>query len=196
MSDCSVIKHDRTTPTAAAIWERRIRFRQAISSRAVKDTGIDLKPPKLPPVIIQVEKPAHGDCEPDPIELVASHYVRDYLFVQSKLEQTPRNLIRQVITMIAKAHNLRREDLEGPCRDGRVVLPRHIAMYLIRTHALASYPEIGRMFGNRDHSTVIHAIRKIKKKTAADQVFAQVLSGFELQAVDILNRLTLIAATK
>jgi len=54
-------------------------------------------------------------------------------------------------------------DLKSPKRLKAVVLPRQIAMYLARQLTSASYPEIGERFGGKDHSTIIHAIRKVEK---------------------------------
>ena len=49
-----------------------------------------------------------------------------------------------------------------------MVLPRQIAMYISRQLTSSSYPEIGDRFGGKDHSTIIHAIRKIEKLMEED----------------------------
>jgi chromosomal replication initiator protein len=49
-----------------------------------------------------------------------------------------------------------------------IVLPRQVAMYLCKTLTDLSYPQIGRYFGGRDHSTIIHACRVITKQMDAD----------------------------
>ncbi|MCK4501750.1 MAG: chromosomal replication initiator protein DnaA, partial [Desulfuromonadales bacterium] len=49
-----------------------------------------------------------------------------------------------------------------------IVLPRQIAMYICREMTSLSYPEIGEKFGGKDHSTIIHAIKKIKKLMGED----------------------------
>jgi chromosomal replication initiator protein len=59
-------------------------------------------------------------------------------------------------------------DLKGNRRNRSVVLPRMIAMYLARKHTPVSFPELGRAFGGRDHSTAIHACRKIEWQIVAD----------------------------
>jgi len=59
-------------------------------------------------------------------------------------------------------------DLEGPRRWKKFVRPRQIAMYLARTLTPHSLPEIARHFGGRDHTTVLHAVRKIEALRAAD----------------------------
>ncbi len=50
-----------------------------------------------------------------------------------------------------------------------IVKPRQVAMYLSKTMTPRSFPEIGRRFGGRDHTTVLHAVRKIEEMIAADQ---------------------------
>ena len=53
-----------------------------------------------------------------------------------------------------------------------MVRPRQIAMYLAKSLTPRSLPEIGRRFGNRDHTTVLHAVRKIEEMAGADRAFA------------------------
>jgi chromosomal replication initiator protein len=53
------------------------------------------------------------------------------------------------------------------------VRPRQIAMYLAKVMTPRSLPEIGRRFGNRDHTTVLHAVRKIEEMARADYALAQ-----------------------
>lgn len=52
-------------------------------------------------------------------------------------------------------------EMKGKCRDKSIVDARHTANWLARKITGASYPEIGRAFGNRDHTTILHAIRRI-----------------------------------
>jgi chromosomal replication initiator protein len=53
-----------------------------------------------------------------------------------------------------------------------VVRPRQVAMYLAKTLTLRSLPEIGRRFGGRDHTTVLHAVRKIENLVSTDSALA------------------------
>ncbi len=57
-------------------------------------------------------------------------------------------------------------------RDHRVTLARHAAMYLARELTLKSFPEIGRAFGGRDHTTVLHGVRRIEAKLPFDSDLA------------------------
>lgn len=65
---------------------------------------------------------------------------------------------------VAKYFNIDPKDLVGAKRSNDVVFPRQIAMYLCRTVPQISLPQIGRDFGNRDHTTVMHACSKIEKE--------------------------------
>lgn len=65
---------------------------------------------------------------------------------------------------VAKYFNIDAKDLSGNKRSADVVFPRQIAMYLCRNIPQLSLPQIGKDFGNRDHTTVLHACNKIEKE--------------------------------
>ena len=65
---------------------------------------------------------------------------------------------------VAKYFSINKDDLSGNKRSNDIAFPRQIAMYLCRDIANMSYPQIGIDFGGRDHSTVMHACRKIEKE--------------------------------
>jgi chromosomal replication initiator protein len=53
-------------------------------------------------------------------------------------------------------------------RSRQIARPRQIAMYLAKNLTSLSYPEIGRRFGNRDHTTIMHAVRKVEELMVSD----------------------------
>lgn len=63
-------------------------------------------------------------------------------------------------------------DIEAKRRTARVVVPRQIAMYLCKELTTRSLPEIGKQFGNRDHTTVLHNVRKIAALVETDATLA------------------------
>lgn len=73
-----------------------------------------------------------------------------------------------IIEAVARFHNLRSADITGNKRTRTLTNPRHIAMYLARVHTTLSFPELGREFGGRDHSTIQHGYRKVKKQLGGD----------------------------
>lgn len=70
---------------------------------------------------------------------------------------------RQIAEAVAEYYRISLEDMCGKQRDKHIVMPRQIAMYLIRQETQASLLEIGQLFGGRDHSTVLHACEKIDR---------------------------------
>jgi chromosomal replication initiator protein len=69
-----------------------------------------------------------------------------------------------IIEAVARFHNLRSADLTGDRRTRTLTRPRHIAMYLARKHTSLSYPELGRDFGGRDHSTIQYGFHKVEQE--------------------------------
>lgn len=75
---------------------------------------------------------------------------------------------RQVVEKTAKHFHISVEELIGPKRDKEIVVPRQIAMYIIRNELHMSFPKIARELGRKDHTTAIHSIDKIGKEQAFD----------------------------
>jgi len=69
-------------------------------------------------------------------------------------------------------------------RTANVVRPRQVAMYLAKILTLRSLPEIGRRFGGRDHTTVLHAVRKIESLAGNDNAFAEEIEALKRQLQD------------
>ena len=78
--------------------------------------------------------------------------------------------IEDIQKLVASRYNVSRSDILSERRTAAVVRPRQIAMYLAKVLTLRSLPEIGRRFGGRDHTTVLHAVRKIEKAIGEDNV--------------------------
>lgn len=79
----------------------------------------------------------------------------------------------------AKAYGVTKADLESACRKRQFALPRQYAMYLSRQLTKCSYPQIGRMFGDRDHTTVLFAFRKISAAVSGNEAMAEELRQLE-----------------
>jgi chromosomal replication initiation ATPase DnaA len=85
------------------------------------------------------------------------------------LSPHPINLIKQVV---ARAFNITIHEMDSPRRAVTIVEPRHVAVYLAYTITRTSLPELGRRFGDRDHTSILHAVRKISARVASDPEFA------------------------
>ncbi|MGF1650283.1 MAG: chromosomal replication initiator protein DnaA [Hyphomicrobiaceae bacterium] len=101
---------------------------------------------------------AHWQCMQVPITSdVAESVIRDLM---SGIE--PRRIrVEDILKVVSRHYGVSRGDILSQRRHRSVVWPRQIGMYLAKQMTARSLPEIGRRFGNRDHTTVIHAIRKV-----------------------------------
>jgi chromosomal replication initiator protein len=81
--------------------------------------------------------------------------------------------IEDIMKVIGRHFNVAKSDLLSPRRARNIVMPRQIGMYLSKKLTSRSLPEIGRRFGGRDHSTVLHAVRKIDDRIRTDEKLAK-----------------------
>jgi chromosomal replication initiation ATPase DnaA len=77
------------------------------------------------------------------------------------IPETIRAIAEQIITHVAHEHGVKSETLVWAGREAHQARVRQLAMYRVRTLTGLSYPMIGKLFGNRHHTTVMHACRKI-----------------------------------
>ena len=89
---------------------------------------------------------------------------------------TSRIKIEDILKIVSRHYNVGRTDLLSARRAREVVMPRQIGMYLAKKLTARSLPEIGRRFGGRDHSTVLHAVRKIDQQMKTDEKLARELA--------------------
>ena len=95
-------------------------------------------------------------------------YLKDLLRANDR-----RVTIEDIQKRVAAHFNVRLADMFSERRSRSVARPRQIAMYLAKQLTQRSLPEIGRKFGGRDHTTVMHAVRKVDELRAQDQAFAE-----------------------
>ncbi|HVY99466.1 MAG TPA: chromosomal replication initiator protein DnaA [Dongiaceae bacterium] len=92
-----------------------------------------------------------------------------------------RVTIEEIQRKVAEHFNIKQADMQSPRRARQVARPRQVAMYLAKQLTTRSLPEIGRKFGGRDHTTVMHAVKKVEELCAADAGFSE--------DVDLLKRM-------
>jgi len=89
------------------------------------------------------------------------------------LRSSDRKLtIEEIQRKVAEHYNIRLSDMIGPKRLRNIARPRQVAMYLAKQLTPRSLPEIGRRFGGRDHTTIMHGVRKIEELMATDSQLA------------------------
>jgi len=120
---------------------------------------------------------AHGALFNRPLTLETSQDVlRDILKAQDR-----RVTIEEIQKKVAEHYNMRLTDMSSARRARAVARPRQVAMYLAKQLTSRSLPEIGRKFGNRDHTTVMHAVARVTELMGRDAAFAE--------DVDLLRRM-------
>jgi chromosomal replication initiator protein len=84
-----------------------------------------------------------------------------------------RITIDEIQKKVAAHYSVRLADMSSSRRSRQISLPRQVAMFLAKKLTRHSLPEIGKNFGDRDHTTVLHAIKKIEELTASDSSLAE-----------------------
>ena len=110
---------------------------------------------------------AHGTLVGTPISIETAQLVLQDLLKSSNKKIT----IEEIQKKVAEHFNIRLTDMHSPRRSRSVARPRQIAMYLAKSITSRSLPEIGRKFGGRDHTTVMHAVKKIEELKLSDVNF-------------------------
>ena len=112
---------------------------------------------------------AHANLFGRPVTLEATQEVlHDLLKAHDR-----RVTIEEIQKRVAEHWNIRLTDMTSARRARAIARPRQVAMYLAKQLTSRSLPEIGRKFGNRDHTTVMHAVSRIAELMAADPAFAE-----------------------
>ncbi|MBX9805279.1 MAG: chromosomal replication initiator protein DnaA [Alphaproteobacteria bacterium] len=119
---------------------------------------------------------AHATLVGREITLETTHEVlRDLLKANDR-----RVTIEDIQKRVAEYYGIKISDMQSARRSQNVARPRQVAMYLAKALTSRSLPEIGRKFGGRDHTTVLHAVRKVEEVRTQDREFSEDL--------DILRR--------
>jgi chromosomal replication initiator protein len=104
---------------------------------------------------------------------LAKDQLRDFMPAKS-----PAATVESIQKLVANYFDLKVSDLKTKNNSRQISLPRQIAMYLCKENTSCSLPDIGRRFGGKHHSTVIHAIQKIRKKRVEERDFNNLLDNF------------------
>lgn len=79
--------------------------------------------------------------------------------------------LARIQATVALSYDITPKMIVSPYRWRKAAWPRQVAMYLARKLTEHSYPSIGRHFGDRDHTTVIHAVKAVEKRMAEDPIY-------------------------
>jgi chromosomal replication initiator protein len=120
---------------------------------------------------------AYASISESPITLdLARTVLKDVMPVES-----PAATVENIQKLVSNYYNLKVSDLKARTNSHHISFPRQVAMYLCKKMTTCSLPEIGRRFGGKHHSTVLHAIKRIDGKRAGDPDFHRLIDGFSKQ---------------
>jgi chromosomal replication initiator protein len=129
--------------------------------------------PQLNSTILELDKFAKRQAQP-----IDEHMVRRCLTLQNASVGLE---LQSVIKKVSKYFNLKAADLKGPTRRQHVVRARGVAILLARQLTGKSLEQVGRHFGNRDHTTVLHACRKTESLIQSDPAIRRAVDELTLQ---------------
>lgn len=169
-----------------------------LKSRFTWGMSIDMQTPDFETrcAIVQMKASTHDiNLEPDLVEYLATYAQTNIRELEGALNQLlafcemrglepnvtiatgllgankvrPKHVsAKQIIERTAKHFQVSVEDIMGPKRDKDIVVPRQVAMYILRSELHLSFPKIARELGRKDHTTAIHSVDKITKEAAFD----------------------------
>lgn len=171
---------------------------ERLRSRFAMGMSIDMQIPDFETrcVILQSKSQAHGlNLDPPVVEYLANLVQSNIRELEGALNQLlafcemrglspdlniattllgsvksrPKHIsAKQIIERCARHFQIPLEEIMGPKRDKDIVVPRQVAMYMLRSELHLSFPKIARELGRKDHTTAIHSVEKIEKEVAYD----------------------------
>jgi chromosomal replication initiator protein len=197
-----IISSDRP-PRDITTLEERLR------SRFVWGMSIDMQTPDFETrcAILQIKAQAHGiNLEAEVVDYLATHVQTNIRELEGALNQLlafcemralepnlsiatslmgstgarPKHIsARQIIERTARHFQIPIEDILGPKRDKDIVVPRQVAMYMLRSELHLSFPKIAKELGRKDHTTAIHSIEKIERESRIDADIRAAISSIK-----------------
>jgi chromosomal replication initiator protein len=164
-----------------------LELRKAIVTRRAEQASARFADAHFTPSVIEYVARvvvSHGrDLDGAVNRLLAANQLTKEPITVALAERTLADLVRQrdsrrvriedILRIVSRHYKVPRNDLLSSRRSRDVVRPRQIAMYLAKALTSRSLPEIGRRFGGRDHTTVLHSVRKVEQMIKDDGDLAQ-----------------------
>ena len=166
----TVLMHAPTL-TERAAHVRRTAFRAAIAAKAAELAAAKMPPPPVAPVSIETAAP----IGPEVLEVLRRPRKEPWFYIVS-VSGARKPSLHQIMEAVCDHFSLAINDMTTARRTVALARPRQVAMYLCKVLTDKSLPVIGRKFGGRDHTTVLHAVRKIESFCNQDLEFAAVVA--------------------
>ena len=128
-----------------------------------------------------IERPPVVRPKPAVVVEAPAPVVKRVIVPLPTLALCPPTTAVRIIQIVCVRFNLPGYLLLSDRRTASIVRPRQIAMWLVHKHTALSLPQIGRKFGGRDHTTVLHAVRKIEHLRSEDAALAATIAELEAE---------------
>lgn len=168
----------RLTPRRANTLEELTRCRALVDGLKKNPVDAPALPPS-PPIADEIKRILDRLAEIEVRLHQLSHPSQISQAAEIDEPEPKRITVAQIKRVVSRHYDVTINDINAKRQDHRSVTPRHVAIYLATRLTLLSRPVIGHQFGGRDHTTVMHAEKKIAMKRERDQVFAAELAELE-----------------
>lgn len=165
-----------------------VLYRASLAARAVRISEIRARPTS--PLVDSAKEQKQGLAE-KPIQRIWTEI--DYLRAENEMLRakikslidpftglpikTPKAI--EIIHFVSRQYDMPVNDIMSACRRNHIVYVRHIAMYLVKLITMLSFPQVGRVFADRDHTSILYAFGKVSKKRKNDPAFDAELKEIE-----------------
>jgi hypothetical protein len=160
------------TPTQVESIERSKRFHAAIKAKAAELTAL-VSAAAASGIVVKTIEPEAMPAEPDPPAPNPWFSIIDCVPIKRTFPT-----INEIKKVVCQHYPVTPRDLVSRRRDAEVVRPRQVVCFLAKSMTPHSLPEIGRRLGNRDHTTVLHSVRKITRLMKTDRDLAAEIESF------------------
>lgn len=159
------------TPTQAKCMETHKAFLAKIARQAIPDTGISCPSASAKiPLVVLIEPDVEAWTERQK-EIPLPPPKQPWFSIVGEIAPPPPITVRQVIAAVATEFNSSTHEVLSSRRLASICLARQVAMFIAKELTSFSFPALGKKFGYRDHSTVLHGVRKIQRLWHADNEF-------------------------
>jgi chromosomal replication initiator protein len=158
--------------------------RAAIVRRKAKGRGVDL-PDEVALLLAERVTSNIRELEGAVIKVIGIAAITDEPITLALAESCVRGMPARhaqvtaddVMMLITTEFAITSRELVGKSRTQTVSLPRQIAMFLLREHTELSLEDVGRIYGNRDHTTVLYAVTRVRERILKDRMFKELMDG-------------------
>lgn len=164
--------------------EREVRLGKRPAPVVVR--AVEPSPEQLPEPVESSPATEVIDTNNKPVESLDDEWARS-LVEDGPPPIVPRPKVARIQRIVCEYYRLSHNDLISHAKTASVFWPRQVAVYLCRRLTLHTHSEIGRRFNGREHSTVVHAVKKVTAARAANPDLDRELTHLEARIMDGVN---------